>query len=132
MSPFALFVLDGAFLWGHLFLAFFNVFGWIPKLTRHVHRWCVCITAFCWLAVGAYYNNIGYCPLTDWHWQIKRARGETELPHSFITYILNQVGIFPSPQIVDAVVGAIFFAVILITLVLWLKDRKKNDMTMVK
>jgi hypothetical protein len=26
--------------------------------------------------------DIGYCLSTDWHWQVKRARGETGLPNS--------------------------------------------------
>ena len=30
--------------------------------------------------------GIGYCPITEWQWQVKERLGESHLPASFITY----------------------------------------------
>ena len=35
--------------------------------------------------------TLGYCPSTDWHWQIKEAMGETGLPNSFIKYYMDRL-----------------------------------------
>jgi hypothetical protein len=49
------------------------------------------LTLLAWLGIGWYIGTIGYCPLTDWHWDVKRALGETDLPNSFIKYLLDWV-----------------------------------------
>ena len=108
----------------HLAVTGFNLLGWIPRRVRRLHRWCVAITAFFWLGAGAWVGVIGYCPLTDWHWQVKRMRGEDFLPNSFITYFLNQFSLYPDPALVDTTVGLTFAAIVLITLILWWQDRK--------
>jgi hypothetical protein len=61
---------------------------WIPRSTRRVHFALVMITAGSWLGIGLLYGNIGYCFLTDWHWDVKRLRGQTHLPASFIHYMV--------------------------------------------
>lgn len=109
----------------HLLLTAFNVFGWISTRTRRLHRWCVVITAACWVTIGpVFYNTFGYCPLTDWHWRVKHLRGETDLPNSFIAYLFHQVGLYPDPVTVDIGVGVTFGVVILITFFLWLRERR--------
>lgn len=120
----ALLLLDIAFYAVHILVTGFNLLGWIPKATRRLHRWCVGITAFCWLGAGLYVGVIGYCPLTDWHWQVKYARGAENLPNSFITLLLNYAGIFPDPAHVDTTVGATFAGIVLLTLILWLRERR--------
>jgi hypothetical protein len=40
-----------------------------------------------WFVLGAWYG-VGYCLLTDWHWDIKRQLGEVNLPNSYIEYCL--------------------------------------------
>ena len=124
MAPFLLMLLDTGFTVFHLLLTTFNVLGWILPRTRRLHRWCVGITAGCWLTIGPlFYGTLGYCPLTDWHWQIKEARGQIALPHSFVTYVLNQIGIFPPPALVDQVVGYTFAVIIAATLFVWWRVR---------
>ncbi len=123
MSPFTLMLLDHGFYVFHLLLTGFNVLGWSWARTRVLHRWCVGVTAACWLTIGPLlYGTLGYCPLTDWHWQIKELRGQTDLPDSFITLLLNQIGIFPAPESVDMLVGVVFAFVVLVTLYLWRRD----------
>lgn len=71
-----------------------------------------------WLILGIWYG-LGYCFLTDWHWQVKRQLGQMNLPNSFITFLLNdQLGFQLSPSIVDLWTGILFSVVVLISLYL--------------
>ncbi len=73
----------------HLGLTGFNIVGWIFSSTRRVHFWSMLITLLAWVLIGLYVGRIGYCPLTDWHWDIKRELGQTDLPGSFIKYYVD-------------------------------------------
>jgi len=75
----------------HIFLIIFNVFGWlIPKL-RKVHLISVLLTFISWFGLGIFYGW-GYCPITDWHWQIQRELGYQNLPYSYIKLLLDYMG----------------------------------------
>src|SRR5262249_56219971 len=64
-----------------------------------------------WL--GLFYG-IGYCPSTDWHWQVKRARGETGLPNSYVKYYVDRLtGLRWDPRLVDVTVLLIGLAAVL-------------------
>ena len=121
-----LLMLDIFFTLLHLAVVGVNLFAWIPKTTRRLHRWCVGATAFCWFGAGLVVGNIGYCPLTDWHWRIKYMRGETGLPNSFITYLFNEAGLDPAPGTVNFLVGGVFAALVLIALFFWWKERTRE------
>jgi Protein of Unknown function (DUF2784) len=82
--------LDILFFVIHCFVIGFNLTGWIWTRTRRWHLVFVGLTVFSWLAMGIWYG-LGYCALTDWHWQVKRALGEADLPNSFLTYLFNDV-----------------------------------------
>lgn len=69
----------------HLAIIFFNLFGWIPAYTRKAHLISILLTAASWFLLGIWFG-IGYCPITEWQWNIKEQLGETNLPASFITY----------------------------------------------
>jgi len=75
----------------HLFLIFFNLFGWPFKKTRLLNLISLLLTLFCWFVIGIWYG-IGYCPLTDYHWKIKAQLGHESLPPSYIKYLID--GIF--------------------------------------
>ncbi len=72
----------------HILLIFFNLFGWIYKPTRKLNLITVSLTVFSWFFLGIFFG-IGYCPLTDWHYQIKKSLGQTNLPNSYIKYLLD-------------------------------------------
>lgn len=74
----------------HLLIVGFNLLGWIWPATRKAHFIVVVVTASCWLLLGIWYG-IGYCPLTDWQWQLKEQLGEQGLPNSFIKYMVDKV-----------------------------------------
>lgn len=108
----------------HLVIVLFLTFGWIFARTRQLHRWAVGITAFLWIVVGAFVGKLGYCPVTDWHWQVKKLRGEENLPVSYIDYHLQKIGIHLPPERADQIVMAVFAAIVVITLALWVRERR--------
>lgn len=94
----------------HLVIIAFNLLGWIWPATRRLHFISVVLTAGSWLVLGIWFG-IGYCPITDWQWQVKEKLGETNLPVSFIKYYADKI----SGQSFDAgfinYITAISFAV---------------------
>ena len=109
-------LLDIFFLLTHLIVIFFNLLGWIWPRTRRVPLWVISITAFSWLAFGLRYG-IGYCFLTDWHWNIKRQLGESSLPNSFVKYFLDHfTPLSVSSQLVDQLTAIVFILIVLLTI----------------
>jgi hypothetical protein len=116
-------VLDLFFILFHTSLIFFNLFGWILRKTRIWNLVTLLITGGSWFILGIFYG-IGYCPFTDWHFRILEKMGETNLPASYIEYIVERF--FPvdvNPQLVDTITVCLFFAALLISIVLNSIDR---------
>lgn len=85
-----LLLLDYFLSFVHLALIGFNLFGWIPRATRKAHLVTIGLTAASWFILGIWYG-MGYCPITDWQWDVKAKLGETDLPSSFIKYFADQL-----------------------------------------
>ena len=88
MSTGTLVFLDHAFLVGHTALIFFNLFGWAWRKTLRLNLLSIFLTAGSWIAFAPWYG-LGYCPCTDWHWQVKEALGQTDLPNNYLTYLFD-------------------------------------------
>lgn len=86
----ALAIADILFHFLHLFVIVANLTFWMSPRTLRFSQVILGLTAFSWFGFGIFYGW-GYCFLTDWHWQIKAARGETDLPLSYIDYLLRQI-----------------------------------------
>lgn len=109
----------------HLVIIGFNLLGWIWPSTRRLHFLFVLLTAGSWLILGIWYG-IGYCPITDWQWQIKESLGETNLPNSFIKYFADKVTHNDiSSDLVDALTAICFIAAVVLSVFLNF-FRKKN------
>lgn len=74
----------------HFIIIAFNLFGWIWCTTRKAHLISVIATAASWFLLGIWFG-IGYCPITDWQWNVKERLGETDLPASFIKYFADKI-----------------------------------------
>lgn len=83
-------LLDIALTIFHTGLTLFNLTGWIWNKTRKIHLISISLTLASWLIIGFWVGNIGYCPLTDWHWDIKRELGE-RVGGSFNKYMLDWI-----------------------------------------
>jgi hypothetical protein len=118
--------LDLFFLIFHTALTLFNLFGWIWKRTRKLNLITLLLTFLAWFGLGIFYG-IGYCPLTDWHFQVLRKSGETNLPDSYITYIIQRLtGFSPSERIVEIFTVTLFFLALFLSVYLNFRGRRKN------
>ena len=108
---------DQAFLWFHAALVIFHLFGWIWAPLRKAHLVALGLTAGSWFVLGLFYG-IGYCPLTDWHFDVLQRLGARDLPRSYITYLIGRTtGLAPEPDIVALATTVGFFAAIAAALV---------------
>lgn len=110
----------------HLLIVGFNLLGWIWPATRRAHFIVVVVTASCWLILGIWYG-IGYCPLTDWQWQLKEHLGAQELPNSFIKYMVDKVSpVTVSSDVIDALTAGGFAIAAFMSVYLNFFRRKKG------
>lgn len=124
--------LDIFFTGFHICLIIFNLFGWIWKKTRRLNLICLLLTASSWLILGIFYG-FGYCPLTDWHFNILRKLGYSDLPDSYLSFLLMRL---TSLQIDQSLVDSITLWGLIIALIIslylnfqsWLRSigKKKN------
>ena len=110
----------------HLLIIGFNLLGWIWPSTRKLHFIVVVLTASSWFILGIWYG-IGYCPITDWQWEIKEKLGETNLPNSFIKYIADKItGWNISSNLIDTITAGSFAMALISTVYLNFFRRKKS------
>ena len=97
-------ILDYFFIVFHGSFVLFNLTGWAWKKTRRIHLIASGLTILSWFGLGIFYGW-GYCPCTDWHWEVKRKLGETNLPSSYVKYYADKLtGFTWDPLVVDAAV----------------------------
>ena len=87
-------LLDISFYVIHIAIILFCLFGWILHQSRRTHLAFIGIIFVCWFGLAPWYGW-GYCPLTDWHWNIKKQLGVEGLPWSFIKHLWDSI--FPHP-----------------------------------
>lgn len=119
-------LLDVLLYAAHLLVIGFNLLGWIWRKTRPWHLLVAALTAVSWFILGFWYG-FGYCFITDWQWQVKKQLGTRGLPASFVEHFLNDVlGFSFSTQLVDALTGGLFALAVLLSVVLYVRDRRKQ------
>lgn len=94
----------------HLSIILINLTFWMSFRTLKIAQATVSLTLVSWLGFGFFYG-FGYCFLTDWQWQVKEKLGQTNLPASYIKYVLDLItGMNWNPELVDrmALVGLSF------------------------
>jgi hypothetical protein len=100
--------LDYFFIVFHTCLIILNLFGWAWKPTRIANLISLSLTALSWFFLGIWYG-FGFCPLTEWHWQVLEKLGVSDLPNNYITYLIYRVlGISINEVIVDWGTGILF------------------------
>ena len=110
-------ILNVGFLVFHATWVLFVCLGWVWKRTRPWHLAAVALTALSWFGLGIWYGW-GYCLCTDWHWQIRERLGYV-YDHSYTHLLIFEITrIDLSPVLADAITGAVFVVVTLLSL--WL------------
>ena len=100
----------------HLGVIVFNLFGWLHASTKRANLICLSLTGISWFVLGLHFG-IGYCPITDWHWQVREALGERDLPNSYVADLLRSLfGLAVSPMLIDAIVASSYFTALVCSL----------------
>ena len=124
-------ILDIFFVIFHTGMIIFSLTGWIWKETRRLNLIVLGIIGSSWLFLGLIVGMLGYCPLTDWHFNVLEKLGRTGLPNSYIKYLADRLtGLDFNTNLVDSVTLYAFLIVLLISLVLNVRDvarRRKHD-----
>jgi hypothetical protein len=74
----------------HSALIIFNLFGWIWIKTRLANLIVILLTTFSWTILGIWYG-FGFCPCTDWHWQVRMKLGYFDMPSSYIKFLIDSL-----------------------------------------
>jgi hypothetical protein len=119
--------LDYAFVIFHAGIVLFNLVGWCWQWTRRLHLVVISLTLLSWFWLGLWFGW-GYCPCTDWHWQVKARLGETELPSSYIKYYADVLtGMSWDPRLIDAITLVSTLSAFLLSCVLNWCDLRRRD-----
>jgi len=120
-------LLDIFFVLFHTFVILFNLFGWIWKRTRKYNLILLLLTGGSWLFLGLLVGTLGYCPLTDWHFDVLEKLGRTELPLSYVKYLADRLtGLNFSSSLVDTITLYSFLTALIISLFLSVRDYRKT------
>jgi hypothetical protein len=110
-------LLDWAFMVTHLSLIAFNLFGWIWKPLRKANLLTLGLTAFSWVGLGLFYG-FGYCPLTDWHWNVLEKLGRTPSTNSYIAYLFYRIlGLTITNSLANNITTSAFIAALFFSLI---------------
>jgi len=119
--------LDIFFMFFHSLLILFNLFGWIWKRTRIYNLIVLGLTGASWSLLGLIVGIPGYCPLTDWHFNVLEKLGKTGLPNSYMKYLADRItGLNINPSLVDSVTLYAFIAALALSIYLNLRNLLKK------
>lgn len=115
-------ILDYFFLIFHTIVTLFNLLGWIWKKSRKVNLVTLFLTGSSWFLLGLFYG-IGYCPLTDWHWQVLEKLGKKDLPYSYVKYLIYRLTSFDiNSSLVEYSTVICFFIALILSVTLNIRD----------
>jgi hypothetical protein len=125
MSNFWLHILNYFFFGFHTVLIVFNLIGWLFPKTRKLHLYSLLITLISWCVLGLWYG-FGYCFLTDWHYEVLRKLGETQMPQSYIAFLIQKLtGWLPDAKLVN--ISTLVLTVLALIASVWMNFfRNKN------
>jgi len=116
-------LLDILFVIFHSSLIIFNLFGWMWKKTRAANLITLTITGSSWLFLGLIVGTLGYCPFTDWHFNVLYRLGITDLPNSYVKYLADRItGLNFSASLVDKITLYAFLAALAVSVFLNIRD----------
>jgi len=102
-------VLNVAFFVLHTAWIAFTSLGWVWRRARRLHLAAVLLTAASWFGLGVWYGW-GYCPCTDWHWQVRARLGYVDPPSYTQLLIRLATGIDLDPMVADGLTVGVLAA----------------------
>jgi hypothetical protein len=116
-------ILNVGFFIVHSAWILFNCLGWILKRTRVWQLAAVTLTGLSWFGLGFWYGW-GYCPCTDWHWQVRARLGYRDPPSYIQLLVRNLTGVDPGPALADLGAVVTLIVVTAISIALNIRDRR--------
>jgi len=122
--------LDKFFFIFHSSLIVFILFGWVWKRTRLANLIVILMTTFSWTVLGIWYG-FGFCPCTEWHWQVRAKLGYFDMPSTYTKFLIDSLtGLDVSPKLVDTLAVSLlvlaFAASVFTNAKAWRKRDKKR------
>jgi hypothetical protein len=106
----------------------FNCVGWIWRSTRPWQLGTLGLTALSWFGLGPWYGW-GYCPFTDWHWNV-RARLGYDDPPSYIQLLVREViRVELDPLLADSMAVGTLLAAAVLSIVLSVRDARRRSVS---
>lgn len=125
-------VVDWFFVVFHTLLILFNVFGWTWRKTRKWNLIVLLLTGLSWAVLGIFYG-FGYCPFTDWHFQVLRKLGVYDLPGSYIKYLIDRVfQTDVNSEMVDLLTLVVYLILLIISIIANLITFKINPFVLLR
>jgi hypothetical protein len=110
----------------HTALILFILLGWLWTKTRKINLAVVIMTAFSWFFLGIWYG-FGYCPSTDWHWQVRMRLGYYDMPSSYLTFLIRSLfGCEVDKTLVDVFAVVFLLLAIFVSVVTNYRDWKNR------
>ena len=120
-------ILDVFFVIFHTSIIIFSLTGWIWKRTRKWNLIVLGLIGSSWLFLGLIVGMFGYCPLTDWHFDVLGKLGITDLPDSYVKYLADRLmGLDFNAKMVDDVTLYSFLAALILSIVLNVRDAARR------
>jgi Protein of Unknown function (DUF2784) len=104
----------------------FNAIGWAWRRTRRWHLATMALTALSWFGLGAWYGW-GYCPCTDWHWQVRERLGYVDPPSYTQLLITELTGLPVSRAWADGITLGVFVSAAALSVWLNVKDGRARS-----
>jgi len=119
-------VLNYTFFVVHSLLVLFILTGWWWPRARPWHLALCILTGLSWTALGFFYGW-GYCPLTDWHWQVRQALGYETKATSYLKFLFDATtGLSVNAVLVDAAAVISLVAATSLSVFLMSRARQRN------
>jgi hypothetical protein len=110
----------------HSSVILFNLFGWIWKKTRLANLIVILLTVFSWTILGIWYG-FGFCPCTDWHWQVREKLGYMDMPSSYTKFLVDSLtGLDVKETVVDTLAVALLALALAASVFTNVRDWKKK------
>jgi hypothetical protein len=103
----------------------FICLGWIARATRQWQIAAAMLTTLSWFGLGFWYGW-GYCPCTDWHWEVRSRMGLVD-PPSYVQLLIREVtGIMIEPGVADALAFVTLATATLLSVMFTVRDRARG------
>jgi len=109
----------------HTVWMIFNCVGWIWRRSRPWHLASLVLTGLSWFGLGIWYGW-GYCPCTDWHWQVRERLGYQD-PPSYTELLMEELtGLEVSTPTANLITVSVVAAALVLNAVLNVRDWRRR------